>query len=163
LRWGGERGRALGPWCTARRQPGDELLYLSTNARPTGFRPEGAARGVISGTRPHGRIGWPGAVVVASTGSTPQHVRNFPCPEATGHLWTTAGLSLRTQPRPQAKTAGLLPSGKHVAVTGERRNGYAEVILGRVTRWVTDDYLSKSKERPAGSRGLVDRPCPGTS
>ena len=28
---------------------------------------------------------------------------------------------------------------------------------------MTDDYLSKSKVRPPGSLGLVDRPCPGTS
>jgi hypothetical protein len=88
---------------------------------------------------------------------------NHRVPKATGRLWTTARLDLRTQPREQARTAGLLDSGKHVAVTGRRQHGYAEVIVGRQVRWVTDDYLSKSKERPAGSLGLVDRPCPGTS
>ena len=84
-------------------------------------------------------------------------------PKATGKLWTTAPLDLRTEPREKARTAGLLQTGKHVPVTGKRQNGYAEVIVGRLTRWVTDDYLSKSKERPPGSLGLVDRPCPGTS
>ena len=84
-------------------------------------------------------------------------------PKATGKLWTTADLDLRTEPREKAKTAGLLVSGKRVPVTGKRQGGYAEVIVGKVTRWVTDDYLSKSKVRPPGSLGLVDKPCPGTS
>ena len=64
----------------------------------------------------------------------------------------------------RAWAAGLLDSGKHVSVTGKRQDGYAEVIVGRLTtRWVTDDYLSKSKVRPPGSLGLVDKSCPGTS
>jgi len=88
---------------------------------------------------------------------------NHRVPKATGKLWTTADLDLRTEPRDKAKTDGLLKSGKHVPVTGKRQDGYAEVIVGRLTRWVTDDYLSKTKERPPGSLGLVDKPCPGTS
>jgi hypothetical protein len=88
---------------------------------------------------------------------------NHRVPKATGKLWTTADLDLRTEPREKAKSAGLLKSGKHVPVTGKRQDGYAEVVVGRLTRWVTDDYLSKSKERPPGSLGLVDQPCPGTS
>jgi hypothetical protein len=88
---------------------------------------------------------------------------NHRVPKPTGKLWTTADLDLRTEPREKARTAGLLDSGKHVPVTGKRQGGYAEVIVGRLTRWVTDDYLSKSKVRPPGSLGLVDRSCPGTS
>jgi hypothetical protein len=88
---------------------------------------------------------------------------NHRAPKPQGKLWTTADLDLRTQPAEKAKTAGLLKSGKHVPVTGKRQDGYAEVIVGRLTRWVTDDYLSKSKVRPPGSLGLVDRSCPGTS
>jgi hypothetical protein len=84
-------------------------------------------------------------------------------PKPTGKLWTTADLDLRLQPSEGAKTAGLLQAGKHVPVTGKREHGYAEVVVDRAARWVTDDYLSKSKERPPGSLGLVDRPCPGTS
>ena len=88
---------------------------------------------------------------------------NHRVPKATGKLWTTADLDLRTEPRAKAKTAGLLESGKQVPVTGKRQGGYAEVIVGTLTRWVTEDYLSKTKERPPGSLGLVDKPCPGTS
>ena len=56
---------------------------------------------------------------------------NHRVPKATGKLWTTADLDLRTEPREKAKTAGLLKSGKQVPVTGKRQDGYAEVIVGR--------------------------------
>ncbi len=84
-------------------------------------------------------------------------------PTAVGKLWTTAPLDVRLQPKEHARTAGVIPSGKHVAVTGRRSHGYAQVVVGLSARWVTADYLSKKKELQPGSKGLVDRPCPGTS
>lgn len=86
---------------------------------------------------------------------------NHRVPKATGKLWTTAPLDLRTQPRAKAKTTGLLKSGERVPVTGRRQGGYAEVIVNKVTRWVTDDYLSKQKAPQA--MGLSDAPCPDGS
>src|SRR3954453_9868337 len=87
---------------------------------------------------------------------------NHRVPKATGKLWTTADLDLRTAPREHASTDGLVKSGKQIPVTGHRQDGYAEVIVDKTVRWVTDDYLSKSKVRPPGSLGLVDRSCPAT-
>jgi hypothetical protein len=85
-------------------------------------------------------------------------------PKPKGRLWTTANLDLRVQPREKTATKGLLKSGKHVAVTGKRQGGYAEVIVGRVTRWVTDDYLSRKKEQPTGvGAGVSSQPCPDGS
>jgi hypothetical protein len=66
-------------------------------------------------------------------------------------------------PRKDARTAGTIPDGKQVPVTGRRVHGYAQVIVGVSTRWVTADYLSTKKEVAPGSKGLVDRPCAGTS
>ena len=83
-------------------------------------------------------------------------------PKPTGRLWTTAALDLRVEPSEKSATKGLLKSGKHVAVTGRHRGNYAEVIVGRLTRWVTADYLSKHKEKKPATMGLVDRSCPGT-
>ena len=87
----------------------------------------------------------------------------LPRPAAVGKLWTTAPLDERLQPKQHARTAGVLPDGKHVSVTGRRSHGYAEVIVGVSTRWVTAEYLSKKKEVLPGSKGLVDKPCAGTS
>jgi hypothetical protein len=138
-------------------------LAIGTGVATSGFaRPDAPRRaassiGAAAATDTHERV----------LGTTRSQDRvaliNNRVPKATGKLWTTAPLDLRTEPREKARTAGLLQTGKHVPVTGKRQNGYAEVIVGRLTRWVTDDYLSKSKERPPGSLGLVDRPCPGTS
>jgi hypothetical protein len=82
-------------------------------------------------------------------------------PKPKGKLWTTAPLDLRTQPKEKAQSAGELKPGKRVPVTGRRQGGYAEVIVGKVTRWVTQDYLSKEKAPEA--MGLSDAPCPDGS
>ncbi len=82
-------------------------------------------------------------------------------PKAKGQLWTTEALDLRVQPSAKSKVAGELEAGKRVAVTGRRQAGYAEVIVGDLTRWVTADYLSKDKSPVA--EGLSDAPCPDGS
>lgn len=86
-------------------------------------------------------------------------------PKAKGRLWTTAKLDLRTEPRKQARTAGLVDSTKQVAVTGRRLGAYAEVIVGRTTtRWVTASYLAAKKPQPQPADiGLSDQPCPDGS
>ena len=84
-------------------------------------------------------------------------------PVATGALWTTAPLDVRVQPKERARTVGTIPSGRRLPVTGRRVHGYAEVVVGVSTRWVTAGYLSQKKEVEPGSQGLVDRSCPGTS
>lgn len=86
-------------------------------------------------------------------------------PKAKGKLWTTAKLDLRTEPRKQARTAGLVSSVKQVAVTGRRLGDYAEVIVGRTTtRWVTASYLAAKKPQPQPADiGLSDQPCPDGS
>jgi hypothetical protein len=83
-------------------------------------------------------------------------------PRATGKLWTTTDLDLRIEPREKSRVAGTMESGKRIDVTGREQGAYAEVITGRVTRWVTAEHLSRTKEVQPGSMGLVDRPCPGT-
>jgi hypothetical protein len=86
---------------------------------------------------------------------------NNSVPKATGKLWTTSDLNLRVEPREKSRVAGLLQSGKRIDVTGRERGGYAEVVVGKVPRWVTADYLSK--ERAAGAVGVSNQPCPDGS
>ena len=82
-------------------------------------------------------------------------------PKPKGKLWTTAPLDLRLKPLEKARTAGLLEPGKQVAITGRRQGGYAEVIVAKTARWVTDDYLSKEKTPEA--MGVSNAPCPDGS
>jgi hypothetical protein len=82
-------------------------------------------------------------------------------PRATGKLWTTSDLDLRVEPREKAKVTGLLDSGKQVPVTGRTQGAFAEVVINRVPRWVTADYLSKKKAPEA--MGLSNEACPDGS
>ena len=70
-------------------------------------------------------------------------------PKAKGKLWTTADLDLRVEPREKPATVGLVKSTASRSRSPARASGgYAEVIVGGATRWVTADYLSKKKEPP---------------
>ena len=89
---------------------------------------------------------------------------NHRVPKAKGRLWTTGDLDLRVTPREKSKTDGLVKSDKKVAVTGRRKGGFAEVLLGKETRWVTAEYLSKEKEKPEPDEVSVSgQPCPDGS
>ena len=82
-------------------------------------------------------------------------------PKVKARLWTTANLDLRVEPREKSGNVGLVKSGKRVSVTGKRLGDYSEVVVGRATRWVTTDYLSKNKTPEV--MGLSDQPCPDGS
>ena len=85
-------------------------------------------------------------------------------PKAKGKLWTTGDLDLRVTPREKSKTVGLVKSDKQIAITGRREGAFAEVLLGKETRWVTAEYLSKKKEKPEPEEaGTSDQPCPDGS
>jgi hypothetical protein len=104
----------------------------------------------------------PSQRVLSTTRSTERvPLVNNRVPKAKGKLWTTSDLDLRVEPREKSKVLGLLDSGKHVPVTGRHQGAYAEVVIGRVARWVTADYLSKDKTPEA--MGLSDQPCPDGS
>lgn len=84
-------------------------------------------------------------------------------PVAHGKRWTTARLDVRVRPREHGRTLGEIAQGKQVPVTGLRSHGFAQVVLAGSARWVNASYLSAKKQVEPGSKGLVDRPCPGTS
>jgi hypothetical protein len=95
--------------------------------------------------------------------STERSALPRPVPRATGKLWTTEDLDVRLAPRERTRTQGLIDDGQHVPVTGLRKNGYAQVIVRGAARWVTADYLSKTKVVDPADRGLSDAPCPDGS
>jgi hypothetical protein len=81
----------------------------------------------------------------------------------TARRWTTTELDLRLTPAENAGTGGELKSLRRVGVTGVRRNGYAQVVVGTRTYWVTGDYLVAKKPTDPADLPLVDRQCPGTA
>lgn len=84
-------------------------------------------------------------------------------PKVTRKLWTTADLDLRLSPRENGRVSGEFTALRKIAVTGVRRNGYAQVVVGRQVRWVTAEYLARKKPTDPAHLPLINKPCPGTS
>ncbi|WP_209713333.1 hypothetical protein [Marmoricola sp. OAE513] len=84
-------------------------------------------------------------------------------PEVNGRRWTTAELDLRLKPDEDAKTAGELKSLRKIGITGKNRNGFTQVVVGKKTYWVTDDYLAKKKPTDPAHLPIAGKPCAGTS
>ncbi|MGN6576437.1 MAG: SH3 domain-containing protein [Nocardioides sp.] len=59
--------------------------------------------------------------------------------------FATAPLNVRTEPADDAKVVDVIPVGAKVDITGENRNGFAEVVRDRKAYWVTAEYLGKDK------------------
>lgn len=99
-------------------------------------------------------------------------------PEVARKLWSTAPLKIRVKPTEGSRSVGTFPEDRRIGVTGERRGGYAEVVVDEQARWVTASYLSKKKvveKAPAasggsggsggstGASGISGAPCPDGS
>lgn len=99
-------------------------------------------------------------------------------PRAVDRKWATADLNVWTGPGERFKRVGLIQSGSKLAVTGQVRGGWAEILLQdgkkEQVRWVNNDYLADKKpvvEKPepedetattttaARSTGLSSAPC----
>jgi uncharacterized protein YraI len=66
-------------------------------------------------------------------------------PEAVGTRFATAPLNVRTEPAEDAEVVDVIPVGTKVDITGEDRDGFAEVVRDRTAYWVSAEYLSKDK------------------
>jgi hypothetical protein len=69
-------------------------------------------------------------------------------PEPVGHRFATAPLKLRLEPSEKAKDAGVVEELTKLFITGERKDGYVEVVLDKKLFWVSGDYLAKNKPEP---------------
>lgn len=70
-------------------------------------------------------------------------------PVAVDRKWATADLNVWTGPGEQFERIGLVDSGTRLAVTGQVKRGWAEVLLEKgkkeQVRWVNNDYLADTK------------------
>jgi hypothetical protein len=69
-------------------------------------------------------------------------------PEPVGHRFATAPLKLRLEPTEEAKDAGVVDELSKLFITGERKNGYAQILLEDKVFWVSSEYLAKKKPQP---------------
>jgi hypothetical protein len=106
-------------------------------------------------------------VIAASRDHDRLAVKRLINPKVTGRLWTTEDLDLRVTPADGADVLGEVKALTRVPVTGERSNGFAQVVVGtgstRTIAWVTEDYLAEEKPTDPAHLPLSDQPCPDTS
>lgn len=69
-------------------------------------------------------------------------------PEPVGHRFATAPLKLRLEPSLKAKDAGVVDELTKLFITGERKDGFTEVLLEDKVFWVSSEYLAKKKPEP---------------
>ncbi len=84
-------------------------------------------------------------------------------PVVRGHRFTTAVLKLREEPRARAASRAVVPARAKVAVTGERRGAYAQVMRAGTTFWVTGAYLVKNKPPKPKPEPKPEPTAPATS
>lgn len=106
-------------------------------------------------------------VVPVSRDADRQAVAQLIDPKVSDRLWTTADLDLRATPAADARVVGELDALTRVAVTGERRDGFAQVLVRqkkvRTVAWVTAEYLAREKPKTPAELPLGGAPCAGTS
>lgn len=79
----------------------------------------------------------------------------------TGKKWTHRDLSLKVTPDPSSPAVGEIKADQQVAVTGRQQQGFTEVVVDGVARWVTSDYVAV--DRDPANLPLATQPCAGTS
>lgn len=71
-----------------------------------------------------------------------------PPPEITGHMFTTTRLNVWTEPTESSTLLDVLDPREKVAVSGEVKGPWAEIVVDHESRWVHAAYLSEDKPQP---------------
>lgn len=74
-------------------------------------------------------------------------------PPVTGTRYATTDLIIRTTSGSDFVNLGDIPSGTKLSITGVTKNQRAQIIWDGAVRWVTAQYLSKTKPSSGGSSG----------
>jgi uncharacterized protein YgiM (DUF1202 family) len=95
-----------------------------------------------------GKVGWVLAKYL-SNGDTDEPTAP-PLPAVTGTRYATADLTIRTTSGSDFTDLGDIPEGTKLSITGVTENKRAQIIWDGAVRWVTAQYLSKSKPSSGG-------------
>jgi uncharacterized protein YraI len=69
-------------------------------------------------------------------------------PEVVDHKFATTPLNIRTEPSEKARVLDVLGWAEKIAVTGETRGAWAEVVVDEESRWVHREFLAEDKPKP---------------
>jgi len=95
-----------------------------------------------------GKVGWVLAKYL-SNGDTDEPTAP-PLPAVTGTRYATADLTIRTTSGSDFTDLGDIPEGTKLSITGVTENKRAQIIWDGAVRWVTAQYLSKTKPTSTG-------------
>ena len=84
-------------------------------------------------------------------------------PKVHDHEYLTARLNLWPSPQERGHPLTVLPSGGTVAVTGEHKAGFAQIVRNGRVRWVNADYLVDHKPQRVTSSDSATRVSAGSS
>ncbi|HLN76702.1 MAG TPA: SH3 domain-containing protein [Nocardioidaceae bacterium] len=68
-------------------------------------------------------------------------------PAVVDHMFATAPLNVRTDPSESSKLLGVLSWSDKIAVTGNSRGKWTEVVIGGRSRWVHSAYLAEKSPK----------------
>jgi hypothetical protein len=92
-------------------------------------------------------------------------------PAVSDQMFATTKLNVRTDPSDKAPLVDVLDWADQVAVSGETKGSWAEVVIGKKGYWVHKEYLAEKKPRPepkpepaskqpTATAGISTAPCP---
>jgi uncharacterized protein YraI len=80
-------------------------------------------------------------------------------PAASGQLYTTDYLNLRSLPSPQGAVVTVLPKGTAVTITGAKNGIWQEIIYQGSIRWASSDYLATTPPVVVAPPALTTTPA----
>jgi hypothetical protein len=89
-------------------------------------------------------------------------------PEVTGHRYATTKLNVRAEPSEKAPLLAVFDWADKVAVSGETKGPWTEVVIDGKSRWVHTEYLARKKPKPepkpaaeesSAPAGISSAPC----
>lgn len=90
-------------------------------------------------------------------------------PEPIGQRFTTVVLNVREEPSLDARLVTTLDFATKISITGEAKDGFAEVVWEGRAYWVAAEYLAKKKPKPekveepeAPATTISEAPCPNS-
>ena len=95
-----------------------------------------------------GKVGWVLAKYL-SNGDTDEPSPP-PLPPVTGTRYATADLTIRTTSGSDFVDLGDIPKGTKLSITGVSENGRSQIVWESAVRWITTQYLSKTKPTSEG-------------
>lgn len=80
-------------------------------------------------------------------------------PEVVGSRYAEVRLKVRKSPDTEADVVTVLDTADKVRITEVTEDGFRQIVYKDKLRWVSAEYLSKSKPKVSASGGLSSAPC----